>query len=91
MAQAFDGERVGEGMAFDWRDFAILVRHEEVLGGRLPCLLEKADLRAKQSALAQVWTRLVWRSSLDGHDAARLPGPDAFETLMDSLRWRAHH
>ena len=39
-----------------------------------------------QAALRRVWTRMVWREALPPRLAAALPGPDAFETVMDVLR-----
>jgi len=54
----------------------------------LPALLRAVDLPAKQAALRRVWARMVWRRSLPASLSAQLPGPDAFDTIMEMLRAR---
>ena len=54
----------------------------------LPALLRAVDLPAKQAALRRVWSRMVWRRMLPAPMAAALPGPDAFDTIMEMLRAR---
>lgn len=83
VVQAFEGE------GLEWERFAVLVRREQI--PKLPSLLAAVDLAAKQRALHRVWTRLIWRSALGDREAAALPGPDAFETLMEALRNRAQN
>ena len=55
----------------------------------LPALLNAVDLPAKQAALSRVWARMVWRSALPAKLAAVLPGADAFDTVMETLRQRS--
>jgi hypothetical protein len=70
----------------DWEDFGVRVRHEQI--HELPELLRAVDLPAKQAALRRAWPRMVWRAALPAPLAAALPGPDAFETVMEVLRTR---
>ena len=69
--------------SLNWSAFAVSVRKEEV--PRLPQLLAAADLRAKQRALAEVWSRLVWRGAMREPLRSRLHGPDAFDMTMAAL------
>ena len=68
----------------DWEQIAVVVRAADV--PRLPALLRSVDLRAKQAAIASVWSRFVWRDYLDEPQRARLPAPDAFDSTIEALR-----
>ena len=68
----------------DWEQVAVVVRAADV--PRLPALLRSVDLRAKQAAIAAVWSRFVWRDYLDEPQRARLPAPDAFDSTIEALR-----
>ena len=70
----------------DWSEFAVPVRRDQI--DELPALLRAVDLPAKQAALRRAWPRMVWRAALPAPLAAALPGPDAFETVMEVLRTR---
>lgn len=74
-----------------WRDFSVVVRAEEV--ARLPEVLARVDVRAKQAALQRAWGRFVWSEALPPADDARLvraaAGPHAFETAMAALQLRS--
>ena len=82
VAQAFE-----PSAPLDWSTFGVSLRQDDL--PRLPQLLDATDLRAKQAALRRVWTRLVWREALPPAMAATLPGPDAFDTVMEVLGSRA--
>ena len=82
VAQAFE-----PSTPLDWSTFGVSLLQNDL--PRLPRLLETTDLRAKQAALRNVWTRLVWREALPPAMAAALPGPDAFDTVMEVLGSRA--
>ena len=85
-----DGSHAPVAQAFEpwlsWEDFGVHVRHDQLAD--LPALLRAVDLSAKQAALQSVWARMVWRGTLPAPLAAALPGPDAFDTLMEMLRAR---
>lgn len=68
----------------DWEQIAVVVKAADV--PRLPALLRSVDLRAKQAAIAAVWSRFVWRDYLDEPQRARLPAPDAFDSTIEALR-----
>ena len=68
----------------DWEQIAVAVKAADV--PRLPALLRSVDLRAKQAAIAAVWSRFVWRDYLDEPQRARLPAPDAFDSTIEALR-----
>jgi len=80
VAQAFEPE------VLDWSSFAVVVRRDQI--SELPALLDRVDLAAKQAALRQVWTRLVWREGLREPQRSRLGSPDAFESTMSALKVR---
>ncbi|KAL3930110.1 MAG: hypothetical protein SGPRY_001677, partial [Prymnesium sp.] len=70
----------------DWNEFAVIVRYSEV--DQLDRILEQTNLTRKQEGLRHVWTRMIWRRWLPEEQRDRLPGPDAFDTIMRILRKR---
>eukprot|EP00897_Mesotaenium_endlicherianum_P005535 jgi/Mesen1/5009/ME000025S04409 len=81
-----------DGLLMDWKDFAVVLNNDDL--PRLPEILagysEEQQERMRQSG-AQVFTRFLWRSpSLTGTAewAARLPGQDAFDSIMEVLALR---
>jgi hypothetical protein len=70
----------------DWERFAVVVRRRDI--SRLPEILKAVDIDAKRAALRDVWTRTVWADALPPPLREKLPGPDAFETMMQALAVR---
>ena len=81
-----------EGLLLDWDSIAVRLEPADV--PRLPQLLSELArdlprLQAKRRALAEMWTRLLWREALPEHIARVLEQqPDAFDSLMESLWMR---
>uniref|UniRef100_A0A7S3C275 Exostosin GT47 domain-containing protein n=1 Tax=Haptolina ericina TaxID=156174 RepID=A0A7S3C275_9EUKA len=80
VAQAFEPE------VLDWSEFAVVVPRAKI--PQLDTVLASVDIAAKRQALRKVWTRIVWRDTLPRALAERLPGPDAFETLLAAISKR---
>ncbi|KAL1518768.1 hypothetical protein AB1Y20_003052 [Prymnesium parvum] len=70
----------------NWSDFGVVVHYNEV--DRVERILKETNLYEKQAGLRQVWTRMIWRRWLPEAQRPKLPGPDAFDTIMEVLKRR---
>jgi hypothetical protein len=67
----------------NWHAFSVILPHAAV--ANLSAILAATDLRRKQLALRQSWSRMVWRNALRPPLPERLPAPDAFDATMEAL------